>query len=278
MTDENQNPAPQEAGDEGVAEATESEATENTEGQAETLPASEGEATAESTEDKPQKTSRHQRRKAEMARLREERDAAIAEKERAEKRLRDASEASESMQPPKMEDFADHDDYLAAKSAYASMTALDDRERRRAEAELQEHDAALEDIGKREQAQMEADFEAQAAEARTRYADFDAVAKGPHPVTPAMARMITSSEVGADVAYHLGSNPEEAARISKMSDLNMARAMGAIEARLSMDQVTPKTTQAPNPVTPVKPKASAAGKDPAKMSNAEYREWRKKSA
>ena len=113
----------------------------------------------------------------------------------------------------------------------------------------------------------------QAGEARSKYTDFDTVVTAEDlSITPSMARVIASSDLGADIAYHLGTNKAEAARIAQMSDLEMARNLGAIEARLSMPKVKTQTT-APDPVTPVRPKATAT-KDPEKMTPAEYRAWR----
>ncbi|NBT32031.1 MAG: hypothetical protein EBT13_09070 [Rhodobacteraceae bacterium] len=113
----------------------------------------------------------------------------------------------------------------------------------------------------------------QAEDAKARYSDFDQVVSAPDlPISPAMARVITSSDVGADVAYWLGTNKAEAARIAQMSDLDMARALGAIEARVSMPKVKTLPT-APDPVKPVRPKGTAQ-KRPEDMTVAEFNKWR----
>ena len=110
----------------------------------------------------------------------------------------------------------------------------------------------------------------QEAEARAKYADYDAVARNPSlPITEAMVKVMASSEMGPDIAYHLGSNPAEAARIARMHPLEMARTLGMIEARVSLPKAQTQTS-APDPVSPVRPKAKAS-KDPAKMSMEEYR-------
>lgn len=269
------NTAPSEAVEEVVAEAAESEATEITEGQVETPPAeeAEAEAQAEEAEDKPAKPSRHQRRKAEMQRLRAERDEALANEKRAQERLARIETAAQASQPPKQEDFANYDDYIAARTAHAAVQTLDAREKQDAEAELQRNRDALSGIEEREQQELAQDWAAQRDEARTRYADFDRVTGNPSlPITEKMFRLIATSDVGADVAYHLGSHPEEAARLASMSDLEMARNIGAIESIVSRPKVKTKTT-APDPVAPVRPKATAA-KDPEKMTAAEFAKFR----
>ena len=55
-------------------------------------------------------------------------------------------------------------------------------------------------------------------DARSKYDDFEQVAYNPKlPITDVMAQSIQASDVGPDVAYYLGANPKEAARISKLA-------------------------------------------------------------
>lgn len=273
MADE-QTLAPEAASDEDVTDHTEaptedeeSEATESTEGQDDDQPASD-----EEEQVSPAK-ARRERRKAEVQRLKE--SEAQAQKELAETRakLDRLQQIAQESQPPKQEDFANYDDYLAAKTAHSSLVALDDRQKRELEREAARQTKAIEDISEKEQQEMARNWADQTDDARRKYTDFDAVVTAPDlSITAPMARVIASSELGADIAYHLGTNKAEAARIAQMSDLEMARNMGAIEARLSMPKVRTQST-APDPVTPVRPKATAT-KDPSKMTPKEYRAWR----
>lgn len=108
-----------------------------------------------------------------------------------------------------------------------------------------------------------------AAEARTKWADFDAVTSNPSlPISPEMAELIASSEFGPDVAYHLGKNPAEAARLYQMTDKQLAREIGRIEAQLTAPKPTPKVPAAP--IRPVTGNLAGGTKDPAAMSMAEY--------
>lgn len=110
--------------------------------------------------------------------------------------------------------------------------------------------------------------------AREKWADYDAVTRSPSvPITDAMAELIKDSEYGPDVAYHLGKNPNEAARLAQMSDKQLAREMGRLEARLTTPRPVPKV--APAPVSPVGGNASGGSLDPNKMSMAEYAAARK---
>ena len=71
-------------------------------------------------------------------------------------------------------------------------------------------------------------------DAREKYADFEQVAYSPDlKVTEEMAQAIRLTDSGPDVAYHLGKNPKEATRISKLSPMAQAVEIGKIEATLA---------------------------------------------
>lgn len=273
--EEQQTPAPEAGDDAVVADATKSEATENTEGQVQDQPAEGEDGKPDAPEDdiSPSK-ARRERRKAEMERLRESEAKATAELERANARLKRIEEAAQQTQPPKEDDFQDYAEYQAALAAHASMQALDARQRKEIEDEAQTYQGQLDELQQQQQHEVAENWNAQIADAKTRYADFEKVAQDPSlPINSSMAQVITSSDMGADIAYYLGTHKAEAAQIAQMQPLDAARALGAIEARVSLPK--PKTTtETPDPIDPVTPKASAGQKDPSKMTMAEYRKWR----
>lgn len=274
MTDEQQTPAP-EAGDEAVREdqTSASEATENTEGQTDDQPADPDGAKPEGEEVSASK-ARRERRKAEMQRLREEADAARRAKEEAEaRRDKIKAQAEQSSTPPKESSFTDYNEYLIALGAYQAARGWDERQSREAEEQVSQHDQRLQAVERQRQAELAQEWAAQVEDAQTRYADFDRVVNDPNlPIAQHVAGMIQTADNGADLAYYLGTHRDEAARISQMPPMEAARALGRIEARLSLPK--PKTTtETPDPIDPVRPKATAA-KDPSKMSMAEYRKWR----
>lgn len=89
-------------------------------------------------------------------------------------------------------------------------------------------------------------------EARSKYDDFEQVAYNPKlPITDVMAETIQSSEIGPELAYHLGSNPKEAERISRLSPFLQAKEIGRIEAKLIASPPVKKTSSAPEPISPV---------------------------
>lgn len=117
-------------------------------------------------------------------------------------------------------------------------------------------------------------FEAREAETRERYADYDIVAKNPSlPITGEMAEVILESEAGPQLAYHLGKNPAEAARIARLNPRLQAAELGKLEARLSSPK--PLAKQPPAPIKPVNGMAAGGAKDPNAMSMSEYIAWRK---
>lgn len=252
------------------------EAAENTEGQPDEPPA-EGKPDAESggePEDHGQRTTRAQRRKAQLDRLREEARQAREAKERAEAELAELKQYG-SEAPPKQEDFKDYDEYVAEYAAWASERRLNRRESKRLEKEAKKRQEQIEAYQQQQAAEAEQNWSAQLDAARKRYADFDAVATAPNvPITPDMASVIKQSDHAADLAYHLGSNPDVAAKLAGMHPVQMVGAMAILEDIVSSRVPRPKTTTTvPDPVTPVKAKGGATV-DPAKMTPNQYREWR----
>lgn len=109
--------------------------------------------------------------------------------------------------------------------------------------------------------------------AREKFADYDVVARNPNvSITPAMAEIIRDSDVGPDLAYHLGKNPTEAARIAALPSTRQAVELGKLEARVTAPKPLPK--QPPPPVSPVSGVAAGGTKDPNEMSMAEFKAWR----
>lgn len=96
----------------------------------------------------------------------------------------------------------------------------------------------------------------------------DGAKQGAWALSQDMLTLMAESEVGHKVAYHLASNPKEAARIAGLTPMGQAAAFGRLEARFSSEssdaaaaeqektKVDPskvaKTTKAPNPVKPAR--------------------------
>ena len=145
----------------------------------------------------------------------------------------------------------------------APAASVDQFESPEAYAEALAYSKAEELIAKRDAAKQQSavleSYHDLEEEARTKYDDFEQVAYNPKlPVTNVMAETIQSSEIGAEVAYYLGSNPKEAERISRMTPLSQAKEIGKIEAKLVSAPPVKKTTSAPAPISPVTARSSGA--------------------
>ena len=103
--------------------------------------------------------------------------------------------------------------------------------------------------------------------------DFDAVVHNPNlTVTPVMADAIRESGRGAEIAYFLGKNPAEAARIASLPPVSQATAI----ARLESGSVRRKhsVSRAPQPVGTLSGRSGSAGKPLEDMNFEEYRRAR----
>lgn len=93
-----------------------------------------------------------------------------------------------------------------------------------------------------------------------KYDDYLEVAHNPAiKITQEMAEVIKTSDEGPEIAYHLGKNPEEAARIAQLPPLAQARELGKLEGNLNTKKgnTTPDVTKAPDPITPVSGEVSS---------------------
>lgn len=257
----------QEAGPEAFVTEPEGETTEGQiEGQA-----AEGEQPEE--EKKSDAAKRREREKAYRARLQSEHAEALAKADQAEARKRAIVEAGRKEAAPREADFPDPLEYAAAKAIWGAEQRYREREATGAGEAAEAAKLEAREIQQRERAVIVEAWTAQVADAKARYADFEAVALSQEvPVTQTMGEIIATSDVGADVLYHLGQNRTLAAQIAKLSPVEAARAIGRIEASLA--QPKPRTeTNAPPPISPVRGSGGAT-RDPSRMNPAEYAAWR----
>jgi hypothetical protein len=117
------------------------------------------------------------------------------------------------------------------------------------------------------------------AKAREAKPDFDSVTTNPDlKITPTMAEVIVESDIGPEVAYHLGTNPQEAARIAALPLARQAAELGRLEAKLSQPPAAPaQRTPPPPPPQTVGGISAGLAKSPEEMSMPEYIAWRNKA-
>jgi len=132
------------------------------------------------------------------------------------------------------------------------------------------------------QSQAQASWGTKVDQARTDYADYDTVMEDAQdiPITPAVVEALQSSDIGADVAYHLAKHPEKAERLNTLSPIAAAREIGRIESLVEGSKAKPakRLSGAPAPIKPVRNTASkgTGKKSLDDMSPEEYMAHRNK--
>lgn len=144
---------------------------------------------------------------------------------------------------PTMADFKTMGEYL---------TAVREFDRKQAVTLAKgEWEKSQNELKQQERAKTQADqWQAKVGPAQKKYADFDEVALNPDlpvPVGSVAFAFLHDSDHGADVLYHLGSNPDKLVEINAMPPLKAARALYAIEAEVSKPPSVPAITKASRP-------------------------------
>lgn len=101
------------------------------------------------------------------------------------------------------------------------------------------------------------------------------------PADEVMADIIKQSEIGPELCLYLEEHRAEAAEIMKLPDVQKARELGRIEARLEAKAQAPapeppQVSKAPPPVPKIEATDSKVEKDPKDMTDAEFAKWRRK--
>jgi len=193
----------------------------------------------------------------------EELDAAIGKRLAREQRKWERERAVQPVVPQAPvtpEQFASNEDYVEALAEQRAEQKLAERDQRRQQA------AILETYHDKEE------------EVRAKYEDFEQVAYNPNlPITTVMAQSIQASDNGPEVAYHLGANPREAERISRLSPIMQAKEIGKIEAQLAANPPVKKTSNAPAPISPVSARSSGSPAydttDPRSIKSMSTSDW-----
>lgn len=196
------------------------------------------------------------------------------------------SETPKAAEKPKPEDFQTWDDYNEALTDWKVDQKLAKRDEDSRTAEKTEN-------FKKSQKTKAERYEQGVAEVKEMdgYEDFDEVIEDyDGPLTIGMQQALLDSEIGPQVAYYLAKNPKEAEKLSKMSLIELNKAIGRIEAKIEKSsnddpgegdedegkaKKAAKTTKSPPPISPVKASAKSK-KDPDDQSYEEYLQERQK--
>lgn len=103
--------------------------------------------------------------------------------------------------------------------------------------------------------------------------DFQEVAYGDTTITNFMGSAIVEADNGPAIAYHLGTHPEIALEIAKLTPMKQTVAIGKLASELEQ-AAKPVASKAPRPIQPLRSSASATPKTPSEMSMSEYAEFR----
>lgn len=231
-----------------------------------------GQDEADSSSDRKRLTRRAEKRIGRLTKRAKtaESRAEKAERENAELRKQIADQKAESTKP-KPEDFDDHDDYLKARDKWkADSEPEDDKKEKPLSSEEQDFIDAR-------------DLVLEAAE-ELGHKDWEKAIRNENlRMTQPMIIAMAETDIPGEIAYYLGKNPDEAAKIAEMKPFRQASEIGKLEAKLAADaeasekapepepepKPSKKQSAAPAPIEPVKGK-DASEKKPEDMSFKEF--------
>lgn len=177
----------------------------------------------------------------------------------ADRRIAEALQQRPPEQPeapadrPKPEAFKTTEEYVEAVAEWKTGQVI-----KKLETERQQKEAERRQV---ESAQaLEATWQESVSKAEEKYDDFAQVTNNPQlPISPVMAQAIKASSVGAEVAYFLGKNPDEAARIARLPAFLAVKEMGKLEAKVEAapPEAPKKPSAAPAPIKPINGKVGA---------------------
>lgn len=149
--------------------------------------------------------------------------------------------APKSDAPPKIEDFETIDEFLDARDSYR-------------DGKSEKTDTSEDYAAKQEEYTREAIDDLRMT-GTDKYEDFDDVVFAEDvkisPVMRDAILVIEDEDLRADVAYFLGNNPKEGARITKLAPLRQVTEIGKLEAKIANKPAPKRPSAAPKPIKPV---------------------------
>lgn len=167
---------------------------------------------------------------------------------------------------PKRDDFFDPDEYEAALTQWITETVTENVSKKVEEKTTRE---SQQQAQARQLEETRTAWSAQVETAKKAHPDFDEVVYADDfHCTPAMMNAIAADIHGAEVAYHLASNPDEAARVAALAPVQQIIEIGRLSATLLAKPAA--VSRAPAPIRPLGNEAPAVQKSPADETEAEY--------
>lgn len=173
-------------------------------------------------------------------------------------------ETPDDLKEPDVSDFEDYDEYLEKLGEWKAARKAAKKPKPAKEESAKKGDGEEDDKGKKvDQEYLDAldDVQDSFEEARSQYDDFDDVITADDlSITPEMVKAMAECDNPGAVAYYLGKHKTEASEIAGMTPLAQARAIGKLEAKAEKPKPGKRTTEAPDPIEPVKGSDSSAKK------------------
>lgn len=155
--------------------------------------------------------------------------------------------------PPEAPKPAALADFNGDPEAFARHVAQQATQQARQQWEAEQREAQ----SRQQAAKVEVEFTKRAQSFAKDTPDFEEIAYGIHwQPSSEMVDYIKESDIGPQIAYHLGKNTEEAERIADMNPRAQARELARLEAKLAT-QPKPVASRAPEPIAPVGARSSA---------------------
>ena len=209
----------------------------------------------EKVEEEPEPTSERQVPLEALQDERRKRQEEVRQREELERKMdyliQQSQQAQRAQQPapvepqrPTLEQFEyDEEQYQEALVDYRVNQKIAEREAKVAEQQrVEQQHRYLQDY------QSRVARTTQKGEAK--YDDFHEVVHNRLPISHVMADVMSQSDIGPDIAYHLGKNPELAQSIAGKPAHLQAAEIGRLEVKLSQKPAK-QTTKAPAPIQPV---------------------------
>lgn len=175
---------------------------------------------------------------------------------------------------PTRDQFDGPDAYDSAiiewSAAEATRLAMAEFERRQAETLAQQEQQRQQQAQEQAQQTVAQQWQEKRAKSVEKHADYAEVAEREDVILSlAMRDAILESDEGAEIAYHLGSHPEEAERIRQLPPVRQVVEIGKLAAAVSAPPRA-QPSRAPAPITPVGNNSAATERVPNEMTTEEW--------
>jgi len=228
-------------------------------------------------EEKSEKPNKVQERINQLTREKYELRQANADLDQRLKNLENPAPTENKPVPvaPKEDDFEHFSDYQAANSQFIAETASNAAFDRFTAQQQQAAQVTQQNERQQTLKSKQDSFNQNVDTKRANFKDFEDVAYG-HPFMDGdlAEQIFDMGEKAPEVAYHLGSNLQEAERIFALTPVQRARELTKLE--FQVEALAPKKVSgAPDPITPLGQTEAVGEIDPEKLTADEWLIWRR---